>query len=1043
MKKIKLFLAATEQALTEDRMAVADLINHLNDKYEGKGIYFQLLKARGMPDLEAFTDCEMVFVIWFHQSDEIMDASFEMALEQFKKNGKPKIVTYFRQVGEAESADSVSIADNVSEFMQRLDHELGHYYNLYWHIDTLKFSLLMQIGVLERNVDLVCKGGQVLIGGDKYMSIYDVPCGAENKSLKTLQQEFIQCTARFYELRELRADNEGDQQIAAEFMAVADRRNELRERINQIEANIFNAAMSMADNIASGSLSQRQKEAYRLFERGDYEGANEILSFDEIKSDIQVAEQSADVILNKLQIYVNELLQKVDILRAVDTLWSDDHQAVLQTLREAARVEELHNLPKRAMLLLVEWLLEHHDISEALTIGNRLFLHMQLEQDPDMLRIRMLRYKLAKACYLINRPSEALDHLVAIEEQYVQDQTGQLLADDNEKNLHILTGTLMGNIYLLLPEKEEQLYTIVEDIEAYYLSDAFASDFDITYAEAFHEFVKLQVEAYRKIGRLDRARTFIEYEKKILEHIEPEIVQENVSEHARWVLEIYLLLSELHFEAGNYSQANEIEETLWREKMDFILEDSSRFADLSLKAYTLRARYCSMARNFTGAEYYLDDAVDFAKFLYTKSPDAYLADYAATVIALIESRQRLGYQLEITELEQVSELIDKLLAQSAVSNNMTDFIHSTLLTVQILHARQTNILTPQNAEQYIKESTLIDKYWDRVFVEMANNAVSDLTFMLFILDQIMRFYIYEMQRDGSAIEAAGQMISQAKAAIDQCLLYPEQTRGDFGGLLKRYRPTYYIAASLFYRRSNEPALAKAMAIEGLSLVQVGSDGNIERELVHDYAMLLAQLAEAEFLLDDTEAAISGYAAAITALTAINDATFWQNWSDIHTLMNCYHEYIILAISNDNYELAANHLDTAFDAISRVLFAESPDRREDAFCLMAWDYAKLVTQLTGIVKLEYAISFINDAVDKLEELLDENTCLTALHKSIIFLKLQRAYIISLDDDLHDVPEDLTDINAICGQHMEFVLLTNQDIEEWWSFYNQEFSLPELV
>lgn len=153
------------------------------------------------------------------------------------------------------------------------------------------------------------------------------------------------------------------------------------------------------------------------------------------------------------------------------------------------------------MLLLVEWLLEHHEISEALTIGNRLFLHLQL------------------------------------------------------------------------PEKEEQLYTIVEDIEAYYLSDDFASDFDIVYAKAFHEFVKLQVNAYRKIGRLDWARTFVEYEIKILEHIEPENVQENISEHGRRILEAYLLLSDIHFETGDYSQANEIEESLWSEKMDFILED--------------------------------------------------------------------------------------------------------------------------------------------------------------------------------------------------------------------------------------------------------------------------------------------------------------------------------------------------------------------------------------------------------------------------------------------------------------------------------------
>jgi len=197
------------------------------------------------------------------------------------------------------------------------------------------------------------------------------------------------------------------------------------------------------------------------------------------------------------------------------------------------------------------------------------------------------------------------------------------------------------------------------------------------------------------------------------------------------------------------------------------------------------------------------------------------------------------------------------------------------------------------------------------------------------------------------------------------------------------------------------------------------------------------------MLDDAEAAISGYAVAIAALTALNDAASWQNWPDIHTLMTCYHEYIILAISNDNCELAANHLDVAFDAISRVLFVESPDRREDAFCLLAWDYTKLVIQLSGIVKSEYAISFMNDADEKLEKLLDENSCLTALHKSMLFLKLQRAYVISLDDDLQDVPEDLTDINAICGQHMEFVCLTNQDIEEWWNFYGQEFSLPELV
>ena len=482
MKKIKLFLAATEDALAEDRMAVADLINQLNDKYEDKGIYFQLLKPRGAPQLETFADCEMVFIIWFNRSDDIMDGSFEAALKQFQTKGKPKIVTYFRQVSETANPTTISIADDVAGFMRRLDQELGHYYNIYSHIDSLRFSLLMQIGVLEQEISLECCNGQILVGGDKFMSIYDIPCGAGNKSLQVMQQNFKQLTARFYELRELHADNEGDQAIADDFMAVADKRNELRESISNIERSILSAAMSMADNVAAGCLSQRQKEAYRLFEQGDYEGANAILDFTEIKSDIASAELAAEIVSDKLKLHVNELLQKFDLLKT-NVMWTDVYQASLQCLREAVRVEEKHNLPKCAMLILVEWLLDYHEIKESFKIGERLFFHMQLEDNPDMIRVRMLRYKLAQVCYLMNRLDEALDHLAAIEIYYTNDN--QLITDAREKNLHILTITLMGEIYLRVPGQEEQLYSIVEDIESYYLSDNFADDFEADYFETW------------------------------------------------------------------------------------------------------------------------------------------------------------------------------------------------------------------------------------------------------------------------------------------------------------------------------------------------------------------------------------------------------------------------------------------------------------------------------------------------------------------------------------------------------------------------------
>jgi hypothetical protein len=1039
MKKIKLFLAATEDALAEDRMAVADLINQLNDKYEDKGIYFQLLKPRGAPQLETFADCEMVFIIWFNRSDDIMDGSFEAALKQFQTKGKPKIVTYFRQVSETANPTTISIADDVAGFMRRLDQELGHYYNIYSHIDSLRFSLLMQIGVLEQEISLECCNGQILVGGDKFMSIYDIPCGAGNKSLQVMQQDFKQLTARFYELRELHADNEGDQAIADDFMAVADKRNELRESISNIERSILSAAMSMADNVAAGCLSQRQKEAYRLFEQGDYEGANAILDFTEIKSDIASAELAAEIVSDKLKLHVNELLQKFDLLKT-NVMWTDVYQASLQCLREAVRVEEKHNLPKRAMLILVEWLLDHHEIKESFKIGERLFFHMQLEDNPDMIRVRMLRYKLAQVCYLMNRLDEALDHLAAIEIYYTNDN--QLITDAREKNLHILTITLMGEIYLRVPGQEEQLYSIVEDIESYYLSDNFADDFEADYFETFHNFVSLHSKAYKKIGRLARALTFARFELEILESIESEVSKDLKTEHASKILETLLLISELHFDSGNVSKAVEIVEDCWEDKMDFILEDSNRYADCSLKAYVLRARYYSLIRAFSEADFYLDDAIDYAKYLYTKSPETYLVDYVKTKICLIEANHNLGYQLDLSELELTLKMIDNLLMPDSEQADNTAFIETALTISQILLERQMYILTPQNVDQFIQESTILEEYWNRVFVEMEKNAIGDITIMLCVLDQILRFYIIKMQRGTSEIEVVGQMISQAKIAIDQCLEYPEQGGGDFSGLLKRYRPTYHIAASMYYRLINENQLAKDTAIEGLYLVQDRNEGKVERECIYDFAMLQVQWAEAEYNLENINEAISCYAVAISALTAINEASSWKNLPDIHTLMTCYHEYMKLAIENQNYEEAADHLDIAFDVIVRILFSESFNKREYAYCLLVWDYAKLVIQLTGIVNSDYAVNFIADAIERLEKQCTDETALTAHHKSLLLLKLQRAYICSGEDLVDEAAASWPDVTSICEQHLSNVCLTDQDIDEWWSYYDQALGLPDL-
>ena len=184
MKKIKIFLGSSisEEKLQIDRVYIGDFIRQLNDTYIDSGIYFSLVKCEDYDNALAtggkqreydreIRESELVFFLFFKKVGDYTRHEFDIALDAFREQSKPKIVTYFKYIT---TPDEVN--EEIKAFMAILDGELKHYYNTYNHIDALKLGILMQIKIMKLDTsEIKLQDGEVLLNGQPLVSAENVP----------------------------------------------------------------------------------------------------------------------------------------------------------------------------------------------------------------------------------------------------------------------------------------------------------------------------------------------------------------------------------------------------------------------------------------------------------------------------------------------------------------------------------------------------------------------------------------------------------------------------------------------------------------------------------------------------------------------------------------------------------------------------------------------------------------------------------------------------------------------------------------------------
>ena len=324
MKKIKIFLGSSITEFETERNELELFIRNISDRFEDNyNIKIVPLRCENMDNHirrdgtqsaineELVLDSDMCFFIFFTRAGEFTQQEFEVAFEKFRKDGKPKIYIYFKNLQDGEKAE-----DSVREFMNRIDNELSHYHGVFDHIDTIKLRILLNLKLQEMDfVSVEFENGKCVVDGKNALDISNVSEFANNALLQQLQKELAEIEEEYLQMKPIYVKGGASESFCRKYAETASKRQNLIDTIEELQKNIFNMSLRICKDEVHGEITARQKEAYRRFELGDYEGCMAVLDSEEIDNDFFAFEKQEEQKLKKRAgIYIKEHKTAIDIL---------------------------------------------------------------------------------------------------------------------------------------------------------------------------------------------------------------------------------------------------------------------------------------------------------------------------------------------------------------------------------------------------------------------------------------------------------------------------------------------------------------------------------------------------------------------------------------------------------------------------------------------------------------------------------------------------------------------------------------------------------
>lgn len=151
-KIIKIFLASSSELKTErDQFEI--FINRENNELINKNVFLRLLVWEDFIDAisetrlqdeynKSIQQSDIFLSLFYTKAGKYTEEEFDTALTNFKKNGKPLVYTYFKNVpaGTQNASEETSLLN----FKKRLS-QIGHFLTSFENIYDLKYQFKMQL----------------------------------------------------------------------------------------------------------------------------------------------------------------------------------------------------------------------------------------------------------------------------------------------------------------------------------------------------------------------------------------------------------------------------------------------------------------------------------------------------------------------------------------------------------------------------------------------------------------------------------------------------------------------------------------------------------------------------------------------------------------------------------------------------------------------------------------------------------------------------------------------------------------------------------